>query len=478
MYRLLVLLNLGVAACLGGAYAVTVSVDSDRVLVVDGTRTFVIGLYENPADDAVLDQVAAAGFNLVNAPANKAALDRLHSRGLYAWVNTGSATDLSADRIAREKQLRELAADLAGHPALLVWEVQDEALWNCWYSAFSWRRGEERTQQVARIASLQDEAMKGKLNAMRNEADVRCARGEFAEWENLIDAIWRELGESPPGPEQHAGGAAERADTMARGLQEGYRFLRGIDPNHPIWMNHAPRNSIARLAEFSKAADVIGCDIYPIPAYRIGHSDLTERSAAAVGAYTTRMQNAAPDKPVWMVLQGFGWEGIQPDLDDETKRVMRQPTPQESRFMAFDAIVRGARGVLYWGTTSVKKDSPFWNELLGLVREISSLQPVLSAHDARLRLRVVLDGSWGSLDDGEVLPVLAKDVDGELWLLVVNEREEPLAYTIEGLKRFEGLELADPAADRRATVTNGRLSLSIEPFGVEILAPVDAKLRR
>ena len=145
--------------------------------------------------------------------------------------------------------------------------------------------------------------------------------------------------------------------------------------------------------------------------------------------------------------------------------------------MAFDAIVRGARGILYWGTSSVEKDSPFWRKLLGLVRELSSLEPVLSARDAKRRLRVEVGGTWGSVDNGDVVRVLAKDVDGEPWLLVVNEREEPLEYTIHGLRRLNGVELADPAADRRATVTGGRLRLSIKPFGVQILGPVSSTIR-
>ncbi|MCX5757773.1 MAG: hypothetical protein NTU83_04575, partial [Candidatus Hydrogenedentes bacterium] len=63
------------------AAAAEVTIAPDRMLVVDGQRTFVIGLYENPSDDAVLDEVARSGFNLVRTSADNAALDRLRSRG-------------------------------------------------------------------------------------------------------------------------------------------------------------------------------------------------------------------------------------------------------------------------------------------------------------------------------------------------------------------------------------------------------------
>src|SRR5690606_26326563 len=128
------------------------------------------------------------------------------------------------------------------------------------------------------------------------------------------------------------------------GMREGYSLLRTLDPKHPVWMNHAPRNQIAQLMAFNDAADIVGCDIYPVPfSADNGHSDIGLRTIASVGAYTDRMQESAPGKPVWMVLQGFGWSDIQP----ERKEFMRRPEGHETRFMAYDAIVHGARGILY-----------------------------------------------------------------------------------------------------------------------------------
>ena len=51
--------------------------------------------------------------------------------------------------------------------------------------------------------------------------------------------------------------------------------------------------------------------------------------------------------------------------------------------MAYDAIVHGARGILYWGTAYTKRDGTLWGDLLKLVRELADLQRVLSAPDAR-----------------------------------------------------------------------------------------------
>jgi hypothetical protein len=60
-------------------WAAPVEIAADRMLLVNGQRTFVLGLYEHPADDAVLRQVAEAGFNLLIGGASREALDRLHA---------------------------------------------------------------------------------------------------------------------------------------------------------------------------------------------------------------------------------------------------------------------------------------------------------------------------------------------------------------------------------------------------------------
>ena len=87
------------------ALGASVTIAPDRMAVVDGQRAFILGLYENPKDDAVLKAVADVGFNLVRASASTEALDRLHAHGLGAWINTGGNIDLSGSRDQREQAL-------------------------------------------------------------------------------------------------------------------------------------------------------------------------------------------------------------------------------------------------------------------------------------------------------------------------------------------------------------------------------------
>lgn len=56
-------------------------------------------------------------------------------------------------------------------------------------------------------------------------------------------------------------------------------------------------------------------------------------------------------KWVWMVVQGAGWSGVVPR--DERRRVIGpvqlQPAAYMTRFMAYNAIIHGAQGLLYFG---------------------------------------------------------------------------------------------------------------------------------
>jgi hypothetical protein len=102
----------------------------ERMLMVNGKPHFILGLYENPRDDAALKNAVEAGFNLIQCAAEVAELDRVHRLGAMAWVNVGGALDLSDDAANRRQRLTETARHLAGHPALLAWEGPDEILWN------------------------------------------------------------------------------------------------------------------------------------------------------------------------------------------------------------------------------------------------------------------------------------------------------------------------------------------------------------
>ncbi|MCX6915656.1 MAG: hypothetical protein NT167_21860, partial [Verrucomicrobia bacterium] len=258
-----------------------------RMLLVQGQPRFILGLYENPRDDSQLKEAVEAGFNLIQCAPAKAELDRVLSFGARAWVNVGGALDLSSDAAAHQQKLTETARLLSAHPALLVWEGPDELLWNNWWVTM--------------------EQVRPEIDAMRTAGQGTFDRGLYAEFEKVRAEFWLKAGRPAPNGEYHIDDASSRVRKNAAGMTAGIRVLRKADPAHAIWLNHAPRNSLADLRLYNVAADMAGCDIYPVPPnLAVGHSDLPDKGLTSVGAYTERMRQAAPGKACAMVLQGFG----------------------------------------------------------------------------------------------------------------------------------------------------------------------------
>lgn len=55
----------------------------------------------------------------------------------------------------------------------------------------------------------------------------------------------------------------------------------------------------------------------------------------------------------------------------------RDPLPEELRFMAFDALIRGAQGVIFWGQEFVDASHVSWSRLQNTVSELSKLRSIM-----------------------------------------------------------------------------------------------------
>lgn len=255
-------------------------------------------------------------------------------------------------------------------------------------------------------------------------------------WESMDEPVW----------------GSQNADAY----YEGYSFLRALDQQHPIWTNHAPRNTIAELANWNRATDIGGVDIYPVPEPQ-SQSDLPNKTISVVGDECDKNISAVNgEKPVFMVLQGFGWGELSKRRGQEANVIM--PTFQQSRFMAYQAIAHGANGILYWGTHYTQKPSRFWSELRSLVSELGALQDVLASKTI----------ATPKLADVPTVRVLHKQTAGYTYLILVNESAEPVKVTLsvpqicKHLRRlFEGQDYA---------IKNGTLSLRLNGYDVAVLS--------
>ena len=409
--------NLSIIVILSGLLCSLINCDSPatttadiKPVLLDGKPRFIIGNYHNPRNLDELKEYAASGFNLVRCSAQSEDLDMVKDAGLYAWINTGQLIDFSEEPEQREKKLTELVNNFKDHPALAVWEVPDEILWNLGYPVL------DRLFYGPKWSKIQQ------------------------------DSILKVLSVKIP--------------ATAKGLARGSAYLRQLDPHHLIWMNHAPRNSAEQLRLFSETADIVGCDIYPHKEGLTGHSDIRDHSLSATGGYTDIMQNSAPGKPVWMVLQAFSWELLKDPLPEKLNPEMF-PTYKESRFMAWDAMLHGATGILYWGSYKVSPNSLFWKTIMGVTKEISSLESFLISDELKEKIKVQAVQFTSSIPTRIAYTLRKFDED---YLLVVLQEDVRQAVDVSGLDFLEGKTLYELTTDRQYKVEKGTIRVW---FGME-----------
>ncbi len=174
------------------------------------------------------------------------------------------------------------------------------------------------------------------------------------------------------------------------------RIIHENDQDHPIWLVQAPRGTVASLKRYDAGWDVGGIDIYPV-SYPPGvHTEKANKNLSMVGDWTRMMKEVAGKKPFWMTLQIAFSGTVKPE------RTLRMPTFPEQRFMAYEAIINGARGLVYFGgglaPTLNERDKPlgfnwtYWNKVMvPLMEEVgpkSPILPALIAPDSKIRLTV------------------------------------------------------------------------------------------
>ena len=142
----------------------------------------------------------------------------------------------------------------------------------------------------------------------------------------------------------------------AAGCVAVYRHVRSLDPDHPFVLIEAPRGpspnpqshdtplTAAAIEPYAAACDIHGIDIYPVskpPGLHAGGPPINT-DISVVGDMTRLVARASPGKPVWTTLQ-IAWSGVVPP------HPIVFPTLPQARFMAYDAVVAGARGLFFFG---------------------------------------------------------------------------------------------------------------------------------
>jgi len=215
-------------------------------------------------------------------------------------------------------------------------------------------------------------------------------------------------------------------------LRLGYEAIKKYSEK-PVWLNIGPsfteKMHYNLPHEFLEACDLLSEDVYPIPDRKRKEGQGYNINTYLVGEHTERLVqmgsvNNAQHTPIWMVLQGFGWGDF--EVFDNPKDFI-PPTKHEMRYMAYDAIVHGATGLIWYGPFDTKSDDnhiEFWKNLKMMASELRELYPVLTCPNELLPEKLNFLKEDGS--EAEHLKCKIKLLKDRVVVFVVNTRPDSM----------------------------------------------------
>jgi hypothetical protein len=259
-------------------------------------------------------------------------------------------------------------------------------------------------------------------------------------------------------------------------MLRAYEIIHKVDGRHPVFVVQAPRGTVEQLRAYDATYDITGADIYPISYPPGGHSAEANKYMSMTGDFTKRMMQVAAGsagqgaKPVWMVLQISFSGTIKPG------KTLRMPSFPETRFMTYQAIINGARGLLYFGghidKAIAEPDKPYgwawthWRRVLRpVIEEIGSkspLYPALLAPASKLAV---------TCNDPKI-EFCVREAGGEVFVLACKREGDVVKDTKEatfgGLP--EGLTGGEVIFEspRRVEVKGGEMKDWFAPFDVHV----------
>jgi hypothetical protein len=251
-------------------------------------------------------------------------------------------------------------------------------------------------------------------------------------------------------------------------VQRYYDIVHKLDPNHPVWLTQAPRGTVMTLRPYNPAYDVGAIDIYPIGYPPGRHSLLPNKDISMVGDYAQELEKITEGKkPFWMVLQ-VCWSGVA-----KPGRTLRFPTFFQERYMAYQSIIDGVRGLVFFGGTvkpclNARDSALGWNwtfyqhvlkRLLNQLNPSGPVFPALVAPDSKLNIKVT--GASG-------LEFRAREADGYLYILAAKRPGATVRVKFSGLPA--GITTGDVLfeAPRKVTVSNGEFTDWFAPHDVHV----------
>ena len=408
-------IGLAVLCLAGNAQAGSlVTVNSNNVVVVNGKKVFGLAVSPGPPTYG-------------HAPGGTDALDELRSGGILFHRMAFTANWQSSPGVLNPNSV-------ATNQATLDWCGQ--------HGMFTLLNLKELSRYSATDTNTPV--------ALRAAVDTFRDHPALGIWKNFDEAWWGNV----PEPD----------------LQRGYDLIRQEDTNHPVEQTHAPRGTVPDLQPYNAAADIIMIDNYPVVASgAVNNPPITNTAVSQFGDWTHVLSQVANgQKDFWMVEQ-IASSGTTPP------NTLVFPTFTQERFMACQAIVNGARGLMFFGgniasTLTNSTDAAlgwnwtFWtNVLKPLTLQLSDGSPLLDA-------LLVPDSHIPISFTGTVYPDIefcAREAGTNLYLLATKrEGSNAVNVTFSGLPSWATNGTVLFESNRTVTATSGAFTDSFFQWAV------------
>ncbi|NLB81487.1 MAG: hypothetical protein GX800_07755 [Clostridiaceae bacterium] len=182
-------------------------------------------------------------------------------------------------------------------------------------------------------------------------------------------------------------------------------------------------DNMYRYGIFTKSVDIMGVDPYPIKG--TGSDDI-----AQVGRYVRQIKEDFPNRPVFVVLQGFHWKS--------NAAYIRPPSEEELRNTMIQAICEGAQGLEWFSYREIKNDtekpfSQWWREAITLYKEAEMFSPIILSVEPAPHYEVKGGGDW--------LNITSRRHEGKSYIFTANNIKDynSAILKVEGAKSVKEL---------------------------------------
>jgi hypothetical protein len=416
MIKKLLLATLFSCSVLAGPHKM--SFDSSNVCMVDGQKIFPLSVAVIPPPDGKTPDGKSAWEALSEGGINFARIAPMDCTGTHGWNDAGFQ---KAEAYMREMAPRNIH----------VWMTIGQDLS---YTAADDQQGQEKLKTF--IKRFKD-----------NPA--------MAAWKGADEPLWGNMntnGKRPPAS-----------------IATVYKIVHELDPDHPVMVLQAPRGTAEELATYAPYLDVTGMDVFPISYPPGGHvAKWPNKEISSVGDWTKIVMQGSAGKPVWMTLQ-IAFSGT-----TKPGKTLRFPNFAEERFMTYEAIICGARGINWFGgsidVTLNERDEKlgynwtFWDRILKpLVAELNDKSPL---HEALIAPNSKLPVKVQEAEEG--LEYVVREVGDEVFVLACKREGKTVQAHFTGLPSSVSTGDVLYEEPRKVEVKDGAFADWFAPFDVHV----------